>query len=275
MYTITPALPAGTTIAPASCGNIASGGSCILTITPGATPNTPADKAPAPSVISVSGINTPTTVSSNIIVLTYGNRYQSGFVFDIDDCTNPATSVGGKVAALFDQADLFLGDIVWSSDAAGNPVNHVIAGINEEDTSPPDACNGATDGPCNTAQIVNFYSPPQSDTGVNLSLYAAGRCRENISGFADWYLPAMCEMGYGDGLGLCGSLESPTLQNMQSNLFDNGSGDFTIADYWSSTQAYPAPVPGVHAFGNSFDKAQLSRSPKSIPYSVRCVRQIT
>lgn len=38
-YTFSPALPSGTTISPTSCGTIAPAATCVLTITPGATPS--------------------------------------------------------------------------------------------------------------------------------------------------------------------------------------------------------------------------------------------
>jgi hypothetical protein len=72
-YTTSPSLPAGTTILPASCGTIAPGGVCTLTITPGSSPSTtpvaPAGSAAVPSVVTVAGTNT-NTVQSNISVLT-------------------------------------------------------------------------------------------------------------------------------------------------------------------------------------------------------------
>jgi hypothetical protein len=258
MYTITPSLPAGTTIAPANCGNIAPGASCTLTITPGATPSSPADQVPAPSTINVAGINTPTPVSSDIIILTYGNRYKSGFIFAIDDSTNQAISVGGKVAALIDQEPpAFPNGIVWS------PFDAFV----------PEPCAKFTDGACNTQEIVNFYTPPTS-----LSDYAAGLCKAVISGLNDWYLPAICEQGHSLATGECGNIAVPNIQNIQSNLVDNAQGSIggLNGSYWSSVQAPPPANPFTTSLFQDFfiGGGFQSRTSKSAQLGVRCVRQI-
>lgn len=61
-------------------------------------------------------------------------------------------------------------------------------------------------------------SPPFTATAgpTPLSYYAAGLCAATISGYSDWYLPAICEMGY--GVANCGTSGVPELQNMQANL---------------------------------------------------------
>ncbi len=246
-YSISPALPTGTTITPASCSSIAAGGTCILTITPGTTPSGAANAAPTISVLTITG----TATTAGIIVLTYGNRFQNGFVFAIDDSTAITGSVGGKVASLADEAAP--GTTYWSTDAGGLPVADDI--VAAEDNN-----NGAA----NTTAIVAFYP------GVNPAFYAAGICN-NIA----WYLPAACEMGYGVPFPICGTAAAPSLQNMMSNLVDNGGiGGLSASPYWSSTQT--SLTGGTQAIYLDFTPAStLARTFKMTQYAVRCVRAIT
>lgn len=285
-YTITPNLPAGTKVSPASCGNIPAGETCELTVTPGNTPSAAADMAPAPSVLTVKGSNTPTAVTSNLIVLTYGNRYQGGFVFAIDDSTDDTMSVGGKVAAIRDQADPWPDGIIWSSNGMGGTSFDAIPGIDQTSTEAmpsPDlpnpnpsnfvGCNGATDGLCNVGNIFKQY--PTIPTGE----YAAGLCSATIAGFNDWYLPAICEMGF--GIAQCGAQASPTLQNMQSNLVDNGDVGSLAGFYWSSTEGSSHPQGGawVQFFatgGDSYQNSDVEGIGAKLNRSgVRCVRALT
>ena len=90
------------------------------------------------------------------------------------------------------------------------------------------SCNGRTNGACNSANILMLYNmyvtnygdgvPPYLLTAgpTTTSYYAAGRCTANISGYSDWYLPAICEMGpdaHGSGC-------SASTQNIVSQLPD-------------------------------------------------------
>ena len=280
-YTLAPPLPAGTTVSPLSCGNIPAGGTCELTVTPGNTPTAAANIAPVPSVLTVQGGNTPTAVSSNIIVLTYGNRYQGGFVFAIDDTTVDTVSIGGKVAALSDQAAPFPNGIIWSSDGMGGTAFDAIPGIDETSTEavPSPAlpnpnpsnfvgCNGATDGLCNVSNTFKQYPTIPNNE------YAAGLCSATIEGFNDWYLPAICEMGF--GIAQCGAQASPTLQNMQSNLVDNGDVGSLAGFHWSST--VDSYVPQYDAWSQFFATGGGSSQGdvvKDTPDGVRCVRALT
>ena len=80
---------------------------------------------------------------------------------------------------------------------------------------------------------------------------AAGLCTGTISAFSDWYLPAICEMGYGaNSAGInCGLQLTPAEQNIQSNLIDINNTDIagltagsTSGLYWSSTEYSPDPT---------------------------------
>jgi hypothetical protein len=190
-YSPSPALPSGTVITPATCGAIAPFGTCALTITPGATPSaTPGDIAPTPITLSIAGDNVSTS-SLTLNIVTYGSVYQAGFIYSIDDTTATTGSIGGKVAALNDQAAPFINSgpqatsILWSSNGAGN-VSYDIIPLIAEVSTPNDsyataqatfnttyvntsvypfptsasflACAGGTDGACNSANILALYN---------------------------------------------------------------------------------------------------------------------
>lgn len=279
-YTVSPSLPAGTTISPASCGTIAAGGVCTLTVTPGATPSaTPGDVNPTPITLTVTGSNT-NSVTSSINIVTYGSVYESGYIFSIDDTTTTTGSIGGKVASLMDQVSPSITGIaiIWSTNGTVSTVDYSnIAGIYEVSTAGSGSCNGNSDGACNSAIILNHYL---SQTAYPVSFYAAGICTQTIGDYSDWYLPAICEMGY-DTLSIgsgCGSAGSPAFQNMQSHLVDNGNIGALSGTYWSSTEytkalGNPTNDAWVQTFGVS-GQSQTG-SDKSAKFAVRCVRALT
>jgi hypothetical protein len=284
-YAASPALPSGTTISPANCGDLAPAASCVLTITPGATPSSAAgDTNPAAVVLSVSGTNT-NTLSVSIAVLTYGSVHQAGYVFSVDDTTPTTGSIGGKVAALTDQAVAFRPGIKWSSDANGDVAYDDIPGIYETSTAPPDACSGNVDGACNSREILAFYSTPRTSATVDPSFYAAGLCSGAIDNYSDWYLPAVCELGYDtDATGTgCGTRVAPLMQNMQSMLSEIANVGHFYGYYWTSTEYSASPDQDV--FYHYSDPIQSSDPNNSYnfhaatnkfePLGVRCARTMT
>ncbi len=107
-------------------------------------------------------------------------------------------------------------------------------------------CQGNADGFCNTNNIMAFYGVYQTNYGIAavatvatpITDYAAGLCKQTINGYSDWYLPAICELGYdktGAGTG-CGSSSTPILQNIESNLSDHNIVPAFQGAYWSSTE---------------------------------------
>lgn len=281
-YTPTPDFPLGTIVSASTCGTLPPAASCVLTVTPGATPTAAVgDVNPSPVVLSVAGANT-NTVSPSITVLDFGSVYQGGYVFAIDDTTPDTSSIGGKVAALTNQAAAFPNGIIWSSNGnSGTSADVVfdnISGIDETSTPSTGTCNGNSDGACDTQVIISQYSPPTTNPAVNLSYYAAGLCSSTQGGYSDWYLPAICEMGYdtiSSGTG-CGTASAPTLQNMQSNLVDNGDVGGLAGNYWSSTEysANPTAWTLSQIFATGGASAQ-SATNKGSPLGVRCVRVMT
>lgn len=264
--TIDYSLPNSTllTTSPVDCSSLASGATCVLTITPGTTPTALAGSEPKPSVLTVHGSNT-NSIKSDVIVLTYGNIYQEGYVYSIDDTTPTNESVLGSAAALLDQVVGKPYTPNWSAPA------DKIPGITDASTSP---CLGNNDGACNTNQIVQYYT-------THPGTYVATNCAKFTGGnYKDWYLPAECQMGYNPAtdpdVGNCGSSTEPSIQNMASNLYNSNVGDLgtKFPSYWTSTEYSTDETKAWYidfATGPS-----LSPAPKINGYaSIRCSRELT
>ncbi|MDR3443056.1 MAG: hypothetical protein P4L65_08570, partial [Legionella sp.] len=135
--------------------------------------------------------------------------------------------------------------VIATSDADGTPVYWSvdffnIPGITETSTvATGNACNGATDGSCDTGKIIAQYI----DTPY--TYYAAGLCygiTSDNSGEVPpgtWYLPAICQMG-GSGQGAGCSSDLPIPNNIDTNLVQLGFGGLE-GTYWSSTEASSDP----------------------------------
>ena len=288
-----PTWPSGT-ISSTTCGStLASGANCTITVTPGNTATSDGTNpcssgtTPVPGVIQVTADNA-STVSTNVDILSYGCIYESGYVFAFDDTTATTTSVGGKVVTTTDQAAPFPSGIIWSSDGSGGSSGDVaydsIYGISETSTtSSPNpssgqvtgqtACNGVTNGACDMNNIYVYYQNFATGHPINLNYYAAGLCKQTISGMSDWYLPSLCEMGY--GLTACGSSSTPTLQNLQSSLVDYNSINLLSGIYWSSTEGSGSPLNDAWYQSFSLSSSNQSLSIKNYLLGVRCVRVMT
>jgi len=218
------------------------------------------------------------------VILGYGCIYQGGYVYALDDTTATSSSVGGNVATTSNEAP---SGIIWSSDGIGGISNIAIYGISETSTSSlanpgsgqvsgQTACNGNTSGSCDTNNIYVYYQNDATGAPINTSSYATGLCKQTISTYSDWYLPAICEMGYdsfGQGTG-CGISGTPTLQNMQSDLVD--TLNILSGDYWSSTElaGFPTFSAWSQGFASGGGSFQLSNG-KGGTLGVRCSRALT
>ncbi len=220
----------------AGCTSIASGASCIFTIAPTGTTATP-NNTPVVITFNVTDFSSNTnTNSANLYVLSYGSLYQTGYVYSIDDSLTdyPANvSVGGEVLATSYQAYTTL-NLPWGATSTGVSDKTSIYGIDElsttsnpsptSTTSAPiqNACDGATDGACNTTNIVSYY-----DAIGNLSSnYSAGVCvnyqsTDSAGVYDDWFLPAICQLTTysGGNVPASNATCSLTQQNVQSNLY--------------------------------------------------------
>ena len=284
-------LPAGSVISSSTCsGTLAAAASCTLTVTPGAiaSSNCTAGIVPNAGTVTVPSDNASTT-TVNVVVLGYGCIYQGGYLYSVDDTTPNTASLGGKVAAQFDQAPASSG-VLWSSDSSGTSDLTVIYGIGEASTvgSPSPsanqypgqaACNGATDGACDTNNINVYYNIWVSPPVTTLSYYAADLCKAALmAGYSDWYLPAICEMGPDSGAGICPT--APAEQNMGDNLdmLVNGcTGSMCLAGfYWSSTEfsGFPAPYAWYQYLSSGGGNHQGGAA-KSDLFGARCSRALT
>ena len=292
-------LPSGTNISSNTCtGTLITGGSCIITLTPGPIASSDSSGVactsgtqPVKGTVTITADNGLST-QVNAYVLGYGCIYQSGFIYSVDDttnngqtgaCTSPpcAGSIGGKVVTTSDQSS----SIIWSSNGSGSPSFVAIYGISETSTSSAPnpstgqvagqiACRGNIDGSCDSNNIYVYYQNYAVNAPINPSLYAAGLCKATINGYNDWYLPAICELGYNTTATTtgCGNSTSPTLQNIQSNLYDNSDiGGLTIGGYWSSTEYSLAP--GNEVWVESFGYSQSQDfGGMGLSMGVRCSR---
>lgn len=179
-------------------------------------------------------------------------------------------NVNAGTAYVVDNADV--GVQVWSQ------TDDVIPGISDNDTAPP--CNGATDGKCNTQQIVTYYTTQQ---GVPYSDYAAGLCYQSTNGGAQpgsWSLPSTCELNggvYYNNTTMSEEVCSPVTTGIFS-LYSLGflSDLATVGSYWSSTKNSLIPdsfawLQGFFVGGGGFQ----GLTPDSFPNGVRCVQGLT
>jgi hypothetical protein len=314
-------LPAGAdiTTTPTTCtGTLAPGATCTVTITPGsnATSGCTTGSAPTSGTVTVSATNAATPVTSNVVVLSYGCQYQGGFLYSVDDATADTGSIGGNVAATSDQAAPYINSgpqassIIWSSDgngATGSDVNYtVILGIDETSTtsapSPTSpaypggtpaytACNGASDGACDSNNILSYYNFNRVNGGAAptpLSYYATGLCMATINTYSDWYLPSICEMDAVNSNVTCptgtqsmlGGLSfligDPSAGTPSTSCTPPGGTDCLAGIYWSSTENSfnPQGIAWDEYFASGGGGGQLSND-KFFQLGVRCSRALT
>jgi len=276
-----PTWPLGTipTTSATNCVSpLAAGSTCTITVTPGDTatsdgtnPCSTTGTAPVAGVVQVTADNAG-TVSTNVVVLDYGCIYQGGHVYAFDDTAAIFGSVGGKVAATSNQAAPNPYGIPWDSSSGclnGFPYNNCYT------TNAYSNSNGTNVAGGNTYVIYHTLTGTYDELATS---YAAGLCTSSISGYSDWYMPAICEMGFdrtGAGTG-CGTSGTPTLQNMQSNLVNFNNLNLLAGFYWSSTDY--SGDPQTSAWGEYFASGGSSIQYSYYKYNsfgVRCSRVLT
>ncbi|MCX7117729.1 MAG: DUF1566 domain-containing protein [Legionellales bacterium] len=270
-----PNWPAGTSATSTCDSHLSPAASCVISIHPGPESSSHCDRGTLaiPSTITISARNAP-AIKFYVMILSYGCIYQGGYLFSVNDnyAKYPRDlSIGGKVVSLNDQTYA----IAWDSSigCTTEPYNNCAITL------------------ANSIENGNYYFPttkkidPDGNTyriyhqlSDTLS-YAAGICRQNSVGYSDWYLPAICELGYYTPSSLndsgCGTESAPYMQNILSNLTNDHIGNLGGL-YWSSTE--DGYSPNINAWfqytaggGDSFQ----SGANKASQIGVRCVRAVT
>lgn len=224
-YTFSPALPAGTTVT-GMCPTINAGSTCTLTLHPGAIPSTSTNTSPDPSVLTIVGSYT-NKLETDITILMYGNIYQGGYVYAVDVSTPLTQSVSGETVGLTDVSS----SIRWGDGTFNTNTNFTDGSINTSTIISVQGANAPYAAPaCGRVQV--------NEVGQSCSLVGS-TC------FANWYLPATCQLSTGDAFSNCSG---------QQNIFTNVPFAMTTGNqYWSSTfltflrgsGAYIAPTPEV------------------------------
>ncbi|MDR3442422.1 MAG: hypothetical protein P4L65_05335 [Legionella sp.] len=244
-----PLWPAGT-VSSTTCGtSLEAGAECIITVTPGNNATSDGNHScsegspPIPGVIKIVADNAPVLLI-NVVVLDYGCIYQGGLVYALDDRISNTKSVGGKVVSLTDLIPAGRIGVGFSSSHPKIDPDWVLV-------------DGANNDSASQHRLVS----------------AADYCEQSIAGFRDWYLPQICDMGYGSDL--CGTADAPKMQNIQSNLVDFHNLNLLNGTYWSATETtdYPFMTAWHHKFANENNSFQLLID-KDVPLNVRCSRSL-
>jgi hypothetical protein len=301
--------------------------------------------AATPGIVSVTATNANQTLTNVVILgygCVYQGGFI--YSVDDSYADYPESgSIGGKVVSLLDQAEPFIStgaqltSIIWSSNGSGARTPSVsydlIPGIDDSSltsgsspsyanfsiyfmstyTNTPvepssslfNACNGASDGSCDTGNILAFYNtwvtndnascdPNQGGTGkctavlappaTLLTDYAAGLCSSTIDGYTEWYLPSICEMDAVHTSVTCPVGTQSMLNSLSFLMGDEGAatpstsctppgGTNCIAGgYWSSTeQTFGAESNAWIEFFNSSASFQ-NVDTKDGMFGVRCSR---
>lgn len=317
---VTPSgLPTGTSITSNTCSSsLIPGGTCSVTLTPGsiASPNVSSvactsGTTPTHGTVAIAADNAPTTNLVSVTLLGYGCMVQGGMLFAVDDTTPNTGSIAGKVISLADQAAPSIGSgaqstsLVWSSNGTSSSVvdNTSILGVGISSiislpvpTTPAYPvgtpaflpCNGHIDGSCNTSNIVSYYTANRASGGsapTPLTYYAAGLCKQPISGHSDWYLPSICELDGANLLASCPAGIQSVLESIPALIGNPNAGtpsssctlgsNCLAGKYWSSTE--PLLLPGTTAVLENFNSSlgsALTATLKSARSGVRCARAL-
>lgn len=239
------------------CATIApNGGTCTLTFTS-------TKPYVAQGNITVTGDN---TIPPATTALAFS---MSGYLVFAVPTASTALVVANTDVAIQDSPG-----ISWSIN------NTALVGIYQTSTSPPDACNGNTDGACTSNVIVAHYGAPYTN-------YAAGLCYEitdNNVALGTWFLPAICNFNSTFGLAT-GSGCAESTPSVYTTLYSLGFLQDMASSYWTSTECAYANTPetnqcngqlGRYAWTANFGGGNNAfTAPKSFTLSARCVREMS
>jgi hypothetical protein len=172
------------------------------------------------------------------------------------NCSTNTRTVGGTVSGLAASESVVL---------QNNGGDNLTVNSNGSFTFSTSVAQGAT-------YNVTVLTQPATQT-CTVTYYAAGLCKQTIATYSDWYLPAICEMGYGSNA--CGTSAAPTLQNIQTSLIDTSGLSTPTGIYWSSTQSSSDPqFVWNQTFSPSDESVQFAYG-KYYQFGVRCSRALT
>jgi hypothetical protein len=145
------------------------------------------------------------------------------------------------------------GIVFFNKGNANGGWQYLECAASDQSTGIPWGCNGTSisgtqltvgSGEANTSLIV---------AGCNESSFAAKLCNDLIlGGKSDWFLPSIDELNL-----------------MYRNLDQNGQGNFTFTEYWSSTQSNYNGTPWVFQFNGGY---YIDNFPKLSSLAVRAIR---
>ena len=160
------------------------------------------------------------------------------------------------------------------------------------------SCNGRTSGACNSANILTLYKTYITNYGIGsitppyslspgptaIAYYAAGRCTATISGYSDWYLPALCEMGPASNTSGCNSSTQNIVNQLPGLVGDPRAGtpstscpyavNCLAGYYWSSTETSAAQSFAWNQYFASGGGSTQGNSNKNVRLGVRCSRAL-
>jgi hypothetical protein len=247
-----PTWPSGTT-AGTNCGSTLDPfGSCTVTVTPGANAtsdcNAGQGSIPTPDVITINASNS-NTITTNVVVVTYGCVYQEGYIFGIDDSTPDNISITGTTAGAFD-----VGSLSWGSTSITTGATSLVDGITntvEIVTSQPSSATAAKT--CSEFEIDSSGNSP----------CISGTC------YTNWYLPAICQMSAQGGSAGCPAA-IPNIETNLHNLISGCSGSECLsAEHWSSTE-FDQPEAFYIYFQSGTSITQ--EAVKTTSFQTRCAR---
>lgn len=276
-------LPAGVTSS--SCASVPSKGSCLITLTAAI-----GTKAFAPTAFDViDSSNNVISRAALVSSITPNNGVDFYFVYAVD----------GVNAYVIDSTDVSP-SIVWSTNSSGGSSLTPIWGIAENSTSlapypngtsgatkylTQSNCFGATDGLCNSANILVYYNSIIAGSPIDLNSYATGLCYQSQAGGAnqgDWYLPSICDLHGGIYLNRETNSFSSCSPMLTSAFSLHGLGalggvlqELMFSSLWSSTETSITPYLSVwrHNFFPS-GGGTLEGIRKDFDNSARCVRTL-
>lgn len=232
----------GVTQTATGCAAIAPGGTCTLSFT-----STTPYVAQGRIIITGDNITKPYPVTA--------------LAFTIDCYL--VWAVSGLTAEVIENTDSVGSPLKWSQDLV------FIPGITSDSNSPPSACNGSSDGQCNTGQIAAYYQAPYTN-------YAAGLCYQVTSdnsgstALGTWYLPATCQLnGSQTELPFCESGHANVVDNLMALGFSNGLSGY----YWSSSLFGQKGLAWLEYFDESYNGGYaIDNSRLFEGGAVRCAR---